>query len=261
MASDRLRQVFNFVFAITQTVASAVTPLLGLPFVGEVSDRYPTYVVPAGYAFSIWSLIFALSLAYAVWQALPAQRGNPLLRRVGWPTAAAFAGSTLWQLVFPAGWYGVSVVLIVATLVSLAVAVGRTAGWRTPLSGAERWLVWIACGIYLGWITVATVANAAQALLAGGVVHLGLGAETWGVVMLIAAGLIASAVTLRTRNAGYPLAVIWALVAVFAARRAPPVVTQSATVAYTALGVAAVVAAALAVSVIGRRGGEGRASR
>ena len=50
--------------------------LLGLPFVGNVSDRYPTYVVPAGYAFSIWSVIFALSLAYAVWQALPAQRAK-----------------------------------------------------------------------------------------------------------------------------------------------------------------------------------------
>jgi hypothetical protein len=253
MASDRLRQVVNVVFAVGQIGASGVTPLLGLPFVGQVSDRYPTYVVPAGYAFSIWSVIFALSLAYAVWQALPAQCANPLLRRVGWLTAAAFTGSTFWQIVFPAGWYGVSVLLIVATLVSLAVAVARTAGWKTPLSTAERWLVWIGGGVYLGWITVATVANAAQALLAAGVVHLGLGAEAWGMVMLIAAGAIASAVTLRTRNPGYPLAVVWALVAVFVARRAPPVVTQSDTVAYVALGAAVLVAAALA-AVVMRRG-------
>jgi hypothetical protein len=252
MASDRPRQLCNLAFAVGQAAAPAVTPALGLPFVGQVSDRYPTYVVPAGYAFSIWSLIFALSIAYAVWQMLPLQRENPLLRRVGWLTAAAFAGSTLWQLVFPAGWYGVSVLLIVLTLVSLAIAVGRTAGWRTPLSSAERWLVWVACGVYLGWITVATVANVAQALTAVGVTELGLGGETWGMVMLIAAGLIASAVTLATRNAAYPLAVIWALIAVFVARRAPPVVTQSDAVAYVALGAAALVAVAMGMAVMRR---------
>lgn len=261
MASDRLRQASNLVFAVGQAAASAITPLLGLPFVGEVSDRYPTYVVPAGYAFSIWSLIFALSLAYAVWQALPAQRENPLLRHVGWLTAGAFAGSTLWEFAFPAGLYNVSVVLIVTTLVMLALAVGRMVGWRTPLTGAERWLVWIACGIYLGWITVATVANVAQTLVAYGVMELGLGGETWGMVMLIAAALIAAAVTLATRNPGYPLAVAWALIAVYVARRAPPVVTQSTTVAFVALGAAGVVAVALVVSRMrgGRRvGGERR---
>jgi hypothetical protein len=253
MASDRLRQISNLVFAVGQAAAPALTPLVGLPFVGQVSDRYPTYVVPAGYAFSIWSLIFALCIAYAVWQALPAQAENALLRRVGWLTAAAFAGSMAWEFVFPAGAYGVSVLLIVTVLVSLAVAVGRMTDGRGRMSGAERWLAWVTCGIYLGWITVATVANVAQALAAAGVVELGLGAETWGTVLLIVAALIASAVTLRTRNGGYPLAVIWALIAVFVARRAPPVVTQSDAVAWTALGAAGLVAVALAVSLARRR--------
>jgi benzodiazapine receptor len=248
MVNDRPRQISNLVFAIGQAAAPGLTPMLGLPPVGQVSDRYPTWVVPAGYAFSIWGLIFGLCIAYAVWQMLPAQRQNPLLRRVGWLTAAAFAGSTAWEFAFPAGMYALSVALIVLTLVSLAVAVGRMAGWRTPFSAAERWLVWMTCGVYLGWITVATVANVAQALAAAGQVELGLGGETWGVVMVIAAALIAAFVTLRTRNAGYPLAVVWALVAVFVARRAPPELTRSDAVAWTALAAAAVVAAAIVLS-------------
>lgn len=249
MVNDRPRQISNLVFAVGQAAASAITPALGLPPVGSVSDRYPTWVVPAGYAFSIWGLIFVLCIAYAVWQLLPSQRSNPLLRRVGWLTAAAFAGSMAWEFAFPAGMYGVSVVLIVTTLVVLALSVARIAGWRQPLSGAERWLVWMTCGVYLGWITVATVANVSQALTAAGVVELGLGGETWGMVMLIAAAAIASLVTLRTRNAGYALAVIWALAAVFVARRQPPVLTHSDTVAYAALAAAAVVAVALLVSL------------
>jgi hypothetical protein len=50
--------------------------------------------VPAGYAFTIWSLIFTLSLGYAVWQALPSERENPLLRRVGWLTASVMAATS-----------------------------------------------------------------------------------------------------------------------------------------------------------------------
>ncbi|HEV3049988.1 MAG TPA: hypothetical protein VGX50_06755, partial [Longimicrobium sp.] len=60
MVNDRPRQISNLVFALGQAVAPAITPALGLPPVGSVSDRYPTWVVPAGYAFSIWGLIFAL---------------------------------------------------------------------------------------------------------------------------------------------------------------------------------------------------------
>ncbi len=249
MANDRLRQASNVVFAVTQAVASAATPWLGLPPVGSVSDRFPTYVVPAGYAFSIWGLIFALCMAYAVWQALPAQRESPLLRRVGWLTAAAFAGSTLWEIAFPAGLYNVSVLLIVTTLVALAVAVGRMAGRQGSFSTPERVLVWLTCGLYLGWITVATVANVAQTLTAYGVMELGLSGEAWGMVMLGAAAAIAAYVTVATGNAAYPLAVVWALVAVFVARRAPPVVTESGTVATVALAAAAVVV----LATIGRR--------
>lgn len=253
MVNDRLRQVSNLVFAIGQAAAPSITPALGLPPVGQISDRYPTWVVPAGYAFSIWGLIFGLSIAYAIWQMLPAQRENPLLRRVGWLTAIAFAGSMAWEFAFPAGMYGLSVALIVTTLVFLAIAVGRMAGWRAPLTGAERWLVWITCGIYLGWITVATVANVAQALSAAGQVELGLGGETWGVVMLCAAAAIAFVVTLTTRNAGYAGAVIWALVAVYVARQAPPELTRSPTVAWTAVAAAAAVALALAIVLFSRR--------
>jgi hypothetical protein len=259
MHGDRPRQVLTLLFAVGQVVVPALTPLLGLPFVGSVSDRYPTYVVPAGYAFSIWSVIFALSIAYGIWQALPAQRANPLLRRVGWLTAVAFAGSTFWQIAFPAGWYALSVLLIVTTLVTLALAVGRTAERRSALSAAERLLVWVTCGVYLGWITVATLANAAQALTAAGVSDLGLGGAAWGMVLLGVAALIASAVTLATGNGGYPVAVVWALVAVWVARRGPPLVTQSTTVAYVALAAAAVVALAAVASVVRARRGAGSA--
>ena len=66
MMQDRLRQVANVVFAVGQVAAVPVLQLTGSWDIGAVSNRYPTYVVPAGYAFAIWSLIFALSLEVPV---------------------------------------------------------------------------------------------------------------------------------------------------------------------------------------------------
>lgn len=239
---DRLRQAANVVFAVSQVVAVPVLRSVTDADIGAVSRRYPTYVVPAGYAFAIWSLIFALSLAYAVYQALPARTRSPLLRRVGWFTAAAFLASTLWQAVFPRGLFWASVALIALCLVSLAIVVGRTVPALARLTAAERWLVRLTFSIYLGWITVATVANAAQTLSASGWEATSPGAAGWGVAMLLAAGAIAAAVTLATRaNVAYALTVIWALVAVLVGQRA-----GGTTLSTPATSIAAMAAVALA---------------
>ncbi|MBB4637271.1 tryptophan-rich sensory protein [Longimicrobium terrae] len=254
MKSDRLRQWANVLFSITQIAAPAIPAAMGLPAIGEVSNRYPTYVVPAGYAFSIWSLIFLLTVIYAVWQALPAQRAHPLLRRVGWLTAAAMLGNTVWELVFPRGWYALSVLVIAGILASLIVVIARTAPRRQSLSATERALVWVTFSIFLGWITVATVANVAGSGLALGWTGAPLTAEMWGIIMIAIAGGIAAAVTWSTGgNAGYALTVVWALVAVFIARRGGDEAVRSGTVAWTAAGSILLILSTLAVSKLRAR--------
>lgn len=247
MIQDRFRQVANVVFAVGQVVAVPLLQVSGRGDIGAVSNRYPTYVVPAGYAFAIWSLIFALSLAYAVYQALPAQRTRPLLRRVGWFTAAAFLGATLWQIVFPMGLFGLSVAVIFAMLASLAVVAGRTVPFLGQLSRAELWLVRVTFSIYLGWITVASVANTAQALSASGWEASDPGAAGWGVAMLLAAGAIGAAVSVATvANLPYALTVVWALVAVFVGQRTGQIpVGTDGTQAAAAVAAVLVGAAAL----------------
>src|SRR5215813_11286112 len=101
MWADKVRQWANLCLAIAMPVVAIVSNLgfLG-PSIREISDKYPTYLAPAGYAFSLWSLIYTLVVGYGVWQAFRAQRENPLLRRVGWYTASAALASSLWPPVF-----------------------------------------------------------------------------------------------------------------------------------------------------------------
>src|SRR3712207_4028411 len=92
---DLARQAANGVGALFQLGATVVAS----GAIQEVVDDGPSSLVePAPYAFTIWALIFALSLAYAAYQALPPNRDNPLLRRVGWFTAGAFFCTGLWSI-------------------------------------------------------------------------------------------------------------------------------------------------------------------
>ena len=255
MTGDRVRQAANVVFAIAQVI---MVPLLGSGDIGAVSRRSPTYVVPAGYAFAIWSLIFALSLAYAVYQALPAQRENPLLCRVGWFTATAFLASALWEVAFPRGLFWVSVGLIVLCLVSNTLVVARTLPALPRLTGAERVLVRVTFSIYLGWITVATVANVAQTLSASGWSASSPGAPTWGVAILVVAGVIASAVTWATRaNVAYALTVVWALTAGVVGQRSGENPLSTDATWMTAAGAAVLVAGVAFYGLASRRATEG----
>src|SRR5919106_5390209 len=95
---DVVRQVANVLGAIFQIVA----PIATGPAIGRISDENSALMVPADYAFVIWTPIFLLALAYAVYQALPSNRENPLLRRIGWFSALAYFSNGVWEIVFPA---------------------------------------------------------------------------------------------------------------------------------------------------------------
>jgi hypothetical protein len=102
------------------------------------------------------------------------------------------------------------VVLVRILLVCLAVP---------ARSGTEALLVDGTFGLYLGWVTIATIANTAAALTAADVGPLGLGATGWSVVLLVAAGVLGVAYAVRTRGRlGIALALGWGLAWVAVAR-------------------------------------------
>jgi hypothetical protein len=96
--SDRLRQALNVVLSITQVVAICWTFLVNTNFSFDERAGYEPPVIPAGYTFTVWFVIYAGAFVYAVYQALPQQRTNPLLRRIGWWTSGAYGAATIWAI-------------------------------------------------------------------------------------------------------------------------------------------------------------------
>lgn len=222
------------------------------PFNGQtnaqVSYKYPTPLTPAGYAFSIWGVIFLSLLAYAVWQLLPAQRRHPLPDAVARPLVLANGLTGLWLVVFAYELLPLSVAVMLGILAGLAVVYGRV---RHVASRGEApaW-VNIPFGLYLGWISVALVVNATVALGTRWQVSEAKGIEIAIVLVGIVAGLALN-VTRRFRELAYPAAVAWGLVGIWAARRGASDTLVLAWMALAAAGL--VIVAALALVWWGRK--------
>ncbi|MEM0963299.1 MAG: tryptophan-rich sensory protein, partial [Bacteroidota bacterium] len=123
---------------------------------GAVSDATPTPVTPAGWTFSIWSVIFLGAIVFAVWQALPAQRGARY-DAIGAPLALANLLNGLWQIPWLIGQFGVAAVVIFGILGSLAWLYVRLD--RLALRGAERWTMGVPTALWLAWLSVAAPVN------------------------------------------------------------------------------------------------------
>lgn len=228
---------------------------IGLGLTGDYGsgESSPSPVAAASYTFFVWALIYAGILTFAVNQALPSRRTDRVLRRAGWPAAAAFFAIGLWADVFLLERYWLTEALVLVTLAVALLACARVRPAVAPLRRRDCWLVRAPLFLLGGWLTVATVVGSTEALLTEGFAYFGLGATLYGVLLLLLAGAAATAVTLLLRGSlAYPWAVAWGLVGI--------VVTQLGdrpAVALTAVAMALLLVAAGAWTVAG---GPGRGS-
>ena len=211
---------------------------------GDMSARHPTLLTPAGYAFSIWGVIFSGLIAYTVWQMRRKAWQTPLPARLTPVLTLAVLATTSWTLVFSYERIGLSLVVMLVILVLLAIAYART----RPLALTETapaWPTWF-LSLYLGWIMLATVLNLIFSLRDA----LGVqwSAETnldgcYGLI-IVAAGL-GVALAWRGRDALLPLPIAWGLVGTWVAQRgSTPGLATTALGAAVALVLGAVLAGA-----------------
>jgi len=214
MKKDILRQffvIFTTIFTLALNGAANALPLNGR-MTGEISDSFNVLFVPAGYVFSIWGLIYLGLTAFVIHHSLPSQRDNPSLRKIGWWVVLSNLANVLWIYFWHFGMYSLSLVVMLVLLVALlAIYLGLNIG-KTRFSNLEKWVVSVPFSIYLGWITIATIANISQALYASGYTELGLGGPAWATIMIAIGTVIISAVIYTGRgNIAYALATIWAV--------------------------------------------------
>lgn len=180
---------------------------------GEMSDRFPTLLVAAGYAFSIWSLIFLLDLVHALRQMRGREGGDALPRRIAPATAAGFLLTSAWMPLFSQGLFAVCLLVIFGALGCLAWAAVQLSD-AGPRGGVHFWS-WLALSLHAGWLSLAAFLNLAQSALAFGWTH-EQAQLTSSLLLLAAATALLLWLNARMRgNLAYVAAALWGLVAVW----------------------------------------------
>ena len=191
---DIVRQVTVGASAVIAVIGSFVgsgaaggTPIQDAA--GGALSATSTPIAPDTPAFSIWSIIYLGLIAYAVWQFLPRQSSAERHRRIGYWVAASLILNAAWILSVQFDLLPLSLPIIAALLGVLGWTFVLCLRYR-PSGAIDSLLTDGTIGLYLGWVSIATAANAAAVFTVAGFEGFGLSPDTWAVIVLAVASAV-----------------------------------------------------------------------
>lgn len=219
-----------FVLVLVFNYLATALPLAGRT-PKDISDMYPTLFTPAGFTFAIWGIIYLGLIGVVIVQAFP--RSQPVREKLGWWFILSCLTNVGWLLAWHNNLTSLAFLIILLFSVSLGVIYLRLRAGDHQASSLEHWLIRPVFSIYLGWLTIATVANASILLVRWQWSGWGLAPEIWtGMVILLA--VMAGAYFAWVRRDGfYPIVIMWALYGIYQARilEGTPAANQVAQIA------------------------------
>jgi benzodiazapine receptor len=206
--------IVAFVFTVIVNSLAGSTTLLGGVNTAQISDSNPTLITPGGYVFSIWGIIYVLLGVFVIFQALPSQKEKEYTKKIGWLFVLSSVLNIVWLFLWQYEILSVSVVLMFLLLTTLIAIYLRLNIGKSAVSLREKLAVHVPFSVYLGWITIASIANVSVFLVSENWDGFGIGAETWANLIIIVALVITLLVLATRRDIAYGLVIIWALVGI-----------------------------------------------
>lgn len=244
----KLLRFLNVVAVVATLIINALSQIL--PFNNQTSAQIANsfqnnYFLPANYVFSVWSIIYIGMIAFAIYQA---RSERPAATSLGWWFIVSCICNCLWLFCFHWELFPLSMVFMIGLLISLIVMYRRLRAPGLVLSNQDRWFIVAPISVYIGWITVATIANATYVLLDANWNGFGIPNETWGAIMIIVGGMIGGAFANINRDPIYAAVIVWAFVGILTRHPEVPAVAGSAaalSILVAVVGVIAIVSSVL----------------
>jgi len=211
--------VLGFIAVVTVNALANILPLNGVN-TGVLSDEIPNLFVPAGLTFSIWGVIYLLlaghtaTILIEVWSKKAAATW---LRRDAFLFIANMAANVAW--IFAWHWRLVNLAMavmlvILGTLIALELGNQRKLAARSLDSRVKAFFMTVPLRVYLGWISVATIANTTAVLVKAGWKGFGADPRVWTVVVIFAGLAIGLGFSLWKRQIAAPMVVVWAYIGI-----------------------------------------------
>jgi hypothetical protein len=167
----------------------------------QVSDFYKVFFVPAGYVFSIWGLIYVLLISFAVLQF----KSNGL-KKVQIPIIVSSIANSIWLVLWHYYQISLSVLVMLILLISLIYIYENLKNQKAILK--------LTFSVYLGWISVATIANITAFLYSINWQGFGISGSIWASLLIVIAGVLGAITIIRNKDYAYPLVIVWAIVGI-----------------------------------------------
>jgi hypothetical protein len=208
---------------------------------GELSDQYPNLFVPAGLTFSIWGVIYILLAIFAIYQLILAIRNEenkPVFKNIGFLFFLTCLTNMGWIFAWQYELVGLSVIIMLVFLVTLITLYLSLQIGKSNAPKAERYLVHLPFSVYVGWISIATIANITAFLVTLNWNGFGLNEQFWAVLVVIVGIALALAMLFLRKDIYYCLVVDWALLGILLKRLSLNTVPAQGVIIISIIGIA-----------------------
>jgi hypothetical protein len=236
--------ILNLLGFLGTVVVNALAVILPINNIttGELSDLYPNLFVPAGLTFAIWGLIYVLLGIFVIYPLIPFVRRDAqkvdFVQRIGPLFFISCIANIGWIFAWHYKVVPLSLVLMLILFGSLLAIYLRLNIGKSEAPKTEKYLVHLPFSVYLGWITIATIANVTALLVNINWNAWGLGEQFWAVAVIIVGIAIALSVLFTRKDIFYCLVVDWALLGILLKRLSPTEVRVQSVVVVTIVGLA-----------------------
>jgi len=236
MTNKKLLQWGNIItFIATFLINYLATGLeLGGYNTGELSDLIPNLFVPIGLTFSVWGVIYFFLAGFSIYQGRDLFKSEKVemeyLDKIGYYFILSNIANSVWIFLWHFRLVPLSLIAMIVILFTLLMIYIRLEIGKTQVPKKVKIWVHVPFSIYLGWITVATIANVTAVLVVSGVDAFGFVPEFLTVFVIIVAVLITYGMLLLRKDWVYSLIVLWATLGIYLKQSA-----LNLTIATTAL--------------------------
>jgi translocator protein len=236
--NEKIRQILVILSTLGVILVNflAATGRVNDKTTGELSDKYFTEITPAGYAFSIWSLIYLGLIAFSVYQALPAQTANKIFEKIRTVYVINALANCGWILAWHYELVPLSLLIMLVLLGTLIYINHVVLDAETT---AEIITTKIPFNIYFGWITLATILNAAITLVYFNTEVSPFYASVAGAVLIAVAAILGCLLRFKLKTFFYPLTLAWGITAIAVKQSGDTIIVVTSAVAVVALLIAA----------------------
>ena len=227
MASSQTRlllaiaNLVGFVLVVVVNALATIIPLGGMT-TGQLSDLYPNLFVPAGLTFSIWGIIYLLLGIYVLYGLVfTVRKPEPtkgFIEKVGILFIVSCIANVGWIFSWQYRVLPLSLVCMVLLLFSLILIYNRLSIGQRSATASEKYMVHLPMSVYLGWISIATIANVTVLLVFYKWNRFGVDEQIWAVFMVAVGILLGLVMLFYRKDIFYAIVIDWAFLGILLKR-------------------------------------------